>query len=123
MIYLAIKIGGDMALVKCKECARDISDKAEQCPACGAPTVLKEKKKGGAFAVFVVLFTLFSLLMPMILSQALIPIAMLLSLIALFRKRFLVGFLCLGLSTVGMSSVIDKQEQLQKSLDKLKNIR
>ena len=122
MFNFDVSNGGEMALVKCKECDKDVSDKAEQCPACGAPTALKEKKKGGVFAVFVVLFTLFSLLMPMILAQALIPVAILLSLIALVRKRFLVGLVCLGLSAAGMSSVIDKQEQLKKSLDKLKNI-
>ena len=123
MINLGIQTGGEMALVKCKECGKDISDKAEQCPACGAPTALKEKKTGGAFAGFVFLFTLFSLFMPMILSQALIPIAMLLSLVALLKKKFLVGLVCLGLSAIGMSSVIEKQEQIHKSLDKLKNIR
>jgi len=123
MIYLALKNGGAMGLVKCKECGKDISEKAEQCPACGAPTAMGEKKRGGAFAVFVALFTLFSLCMPMILSQALIPIAILLSLIALARKRYLVGLICLGLSVVGMSSVMEKQEQIRKSIDNLKNIR
>lgn len=39
-----------MALVKCRECEKEISDKAEDCPACGAPTLIKERKKGGAFA-------------------------------------------------------------------------
>lgn len=77
----------------------------------------------GAFAGFVVLFTLISLFMPVILSQALIPIAILLSLIAIFRKRFLVGVVCFLLSVMAMSSVIDKQAQLQKSLDQIKNIR
>lgn len=27
-----------MALIKCKECAKEISDKATTCPNCGAPT-------------------------------------------------------------------------------------
>ncbi|MGB2632042.1 MAG: zinc ribbon domain-containing protein, partial [Minisyncoccales bacterium] len=31
-----------MALIKCSECGREISDKAETCPACGSP--LQDKK-------------------------------------------------------------------------------
>ncbi len=29
-----------MALIKCSECASDVSDKAKSCPKCGAPVVL-----------------------------------------------------------------------------------
>lgn len=39
-----------MALIKCKECGKEISDKASACPNCGCPT--KEKKHGnGNFGV------------------------------------------------------------------------
>ena len=31
-----------MALIKCTECGKEISDKAEYCIACGAPTQKKE---------------------------------------------------------------------------------
>lgn len=31
-----------MALIKCAECSRDISDQASSCPGCGAPVVVKE---------------------------------------------------------------------------------
>ena len=39
-----------MALIKCTECGKDISDKAAACPNCGCPTeeilaVLEEKAK------------------------------------------------------------------------------
>lgn len=30
-----------MAIIKCKECGNEISDKAEKCPSCGAPTSTK----------------------------------------------------------------------------------
>ena len=33
-----------MALIKCKECGKEVSKKAETCPHCGAPV----KKKGGS---------------------------------------------------------------------------
>jgi hypothetical protein len=33
-----------MALVKCSECKRDISDKAVACPGCGAPTATVEQQ-------------------------------------------------------------------------------
>jgi len=32
-----------MALVKCKECEKEVSDKAEKCPNCGAPIEVKSK--------------------------------------------------------------------------------
>lgn len=32
-----IGVGEDMALIKCSECGREISDKAQSCPGCGAP--------------------------------------------------------------------------------------
>ena len=31
-----------MALIKCRECSRDISDQAASCPGCGAPVVVQE---------------------------------------------------------------------------------
>lgn len=36
-----------MALVKCKECGTDISDKAGACPKCGAPAKAPTKQKSG----------------------------------------------------------------------------
>ena len=35
-----------MALVKCKECNKEISDKAEKCPNCGCPISTKEERRG-----------------------------------------------------------------------------
>ena len=34
-----------MALIKCPECEREISDKAEACPHCGCPTAKNVKQK------------------------------------------------------------------------------
>ena len=34
-----------MALIKCYECSKEISDKAISCPNCGAPTNLDSDKK------------------------------------------------------------------------------
>ncbi|MCX6326863.1 MAG: zinc ribbon domain-containing protein [Bacteroidia bacterium] len=31
-----------MALIKCKECNAQVSDKAKNCPKCGAPVIIKE---------------------------------------------------------------------------------
>ena len=33
-----------MALIKCPECGKEISDKANKCPNCGCPTKNKKKK-------------------------------------------------------------------------------
>lgn len=58
------KKGMVMALVKCKECGVEISEKADKCPQCGSPS--QKKSSGfGAFAVLVLLFAIgFSLMSP-----------------------------------------------------------
>lgn len=40
-----------MALIKCPECNKEISDKAAACPNCGAPVVMSEVKKFEAIAI------------------------------------------------------------------------
>ncbi len=50
-----------MALIKCNECGKDVSEKAESCPNCGAPVEVKAKsfrlskseKKGGCISSFI----------------------------------------------------------------------
>jgi len=45
-----------MALIKCKECNKDISSEANSCPHCGyvlKPTVVKKKKKYGCFTLVI----------------------------------------------------------------------
>ena len=37
-----------MALIKCKECGKEVSDKALQCPNCGAPV----KKLGAMYCEY-----------------------------------------------------------------------
>ena len=41
-----------MALVKCKECGKEISDKAESCPHCGAPQKKKSTQYGCGTLIF-----------------------------------------------------------------------
>lgn len=43
-----------MALVKCKECKQEISQKADNCPACGSPQKAKHYNVGWLFLVFIV---------------------------------------------------------------------
>ena len=50
-----------MALIKCKECKAEISNKANKCPSCGAP-IMPELQKillGGCLTVVVVAFLIF----------------------------------------------------------------
>jgi len=52
-----------MALQKCKECGREVSDKAKTCPSCGAPV----KKKSGCsnfFLILVILMIIIAALSP-----------------------------------------------------------
>lgn len=44
-----------MAMTKCKECGKDISTKAEQCPSCGA----KVQKKLGVVSSIIVVVVIF----------------------------------------------------------------
>ena len=45
-----------MALVKCKECGKDVSDKAKTCPNCGADIHIQQlstSQKVGYFVLFI----------------------------------------------------------------------
>lgn len=50
-----------MALIACKECGNEVSDKATKCPACGVQ--LRKPKRGFFGAIFKWLFILFNILM------------------------------------------------------------
>ena len=48
-----------MALIKCRECGKEISDKAKSCPNCGSPTFFAEEEnkdnlKSIAFIVLII---------------------------------------------------------------------
>lgn len=43
-----------MALIKCKECNEQISDKASSCPKCGAPVNTRRKGPSGCMMVFLI---------------------------------------------------------------------
>lgn len=45
-----------MALIKCNECGKSISDAAKSCPGCGAPVPEKPRKRGLLTWVFLGLF-------------------------------------------------------------------
>ncbi len=46
-----------MALMKCKECGNEVSNKAASCPKCGAP--IKAKKSGcGCGSVFLLILVI-----------------------------------------------------------------
>ena len=55
-----------MALIKCSECRKDVSEKAQSCPHCGAPVTVKPKSfrlaesegKGGCVSSFIKLIGL-----------------------------------------------------------------
>lgn len=110
-----------MALIKCKECQQDISEKAEACPGCGSPTKYKAKKSGYAFAVFTLCFTLVSICMPLIFAQIFVPIAIVLSVVTLFKRKFIIGGFCLLLAVAGMMAVSEKMEELKMSLESVQN--
>ena len=46
-----------MALKKCKECGKEVSSKAKNCPNCGAP--IKKHISTGSGCLIIILFVLF----------------------------------------------------------------
>lgn len=44
-----------MALIKCKECGEQVSDKADLCPKCGAPFKLRVKGPSGCMMILLVM--------------------------------------------------------------------
>ena len=52
MIFRALKIKGvkNMAMIKCAECGKEFSDRADACPNCGCPIEYQaEKSIGGEY--------------------------------------------------------------------------
>ena len=108
-----------MTLIKCSDCSKEISKNAENCPACGAPTALKNKKQGYSFAVFTLVYSIVAILMPPILGQALIPIGFILCIATLLKRKILIGLFSLFICTAGMIAVIDAHQKLQKAVNDL----
>lgn len=50
-----------MSLINCKECGKEVSSKARNCPGCGA--IINKPKRGFFGTVFLWLFILFNILM------------------------------------------------------------
>lgn len=50
-----------MAMVKCKECGKEISSKAKSCPSCGAPPAKKTSRATWLIAIFILVW-IFSVL-------------------------------------------------------------
>ena len=53
-----------MAIVKCKECGAEVSDKAEICPQCGAPILQKTSR-----TLFIFMLTVIFLIVFIVLGQ------------------------------------------------------
>ena len=51
-----------MALIKCTECEKEISEKAEKCPNCGAPNKVLEQKKDLSVGQYLLLFLVVAIL-------------------------------------------------------------
>lgn len=48
-----------MALIKCRECGREISSQSTACPGCGAPVTPKKSRAGGCLAAIGCIFAFF----------------------------------------------------------------
>jgi ribosomal protein L40E len=93
-----------MALIQCSECNAEISDQAQSCPKCGAPTLAAKaaaKRKTPWLSVAALGLAVISLFSPYIFATIIVPVAVLLTVAALYYRQWVGGiaslvFVCLG---------------------------
>ena len=52
-----------MALIKCSECGKEVSDKAKKCPHCGASNKIQNGKKGNTNILHIIIGILLAVLL------------------------------------------------------------
>jgi hypothetical protein len=114
-----------MALIKCAECGREISDKAAACPNCGAPvqaapaagttTEGTERKSAGAssaLGIVAVIVGLGAVIMPYFAAVFLIPAAFVCGVLAYKRGQKRLGGAGMVLAVLGLIGVIYVSQQI-----------
>ena len=99
-----------MALVKCIECGKEISDKAISCPYCGCPisninnkttevTITSQptqvENKNSVFGIVALCTAGLSLFLPYIVSIYIVPVAFVLAIVSIIKKEGKAGKIAL----------------------------
>jgi len=120
-----------MALVKCTECGREISDQAVSCPGCGAPVVAATSRKvllsaarsaapaqgtGSAFGIAAVVLGLGAVVMPYFAAVFLVPAALVCGLIAFKQGRKGLGGIGVLLAAIGLVGIIYVSQEINRVL-------
>jgi hypothetical protein len=115
-----------MALINCKECGKEVSDKATACPNCGAPidnyiTATKDVKGSTSseppktYTGFISLVLgVAGLFMPYFASVFIVPATFIMAVIAITKKQAIIGIIAIILSISGLNRIIDTSNQIQK---------
>lgn len=118
-----------MALIKCYECGREISDKASACPNCGAPVIennslnrlqqtpeetKRQNQNVSTWGIGSVVLGGASLIMPYFASVFLVPIAFVLGLISYRKNAQKLGSVGMIISFLGLCSIIYVSMQMNE---------
>ena len=110
-----------MALVKCIECGKEISDKAISCPYCGCPisninnkttevTITSQptqvENKNSVFGIVALCTAGLSLFLPYIVSIYIVPVAFVLAIVSIIKKEGKAGKIALILAIISTCWVI-----------------
>jgi len=103
-----------MALVSCSECLKEISNQADVCPNCGAPTSKKRNQKPSqAWGVAAIGFALGAAFTPYFASVFFTPIALVLGLVALAKRQKLAGVVALVLALGAAEGIRETSNKIE----------
>ena len=88
-----------MALLKCKECGGDVSDKAAACPKCGNPIVVAQETKAGGSSSMILFLILFVLCI-VFWKDLVIPVGLIMRGLYLYPWMLLIIVAAWGLSAI-----------------------
>lgn len=118
-----------MALVKCTDCGREISDRAASCPACGAPVSAGTSDEvapaatprgpagrgtGSTLGITAVVLGLGAVVMPYFAAVFLVPAALICGLIAFKRGQKGLGGTGVMLAIVGLLGIIYVSQEINR---------
>jgi hypothetical protein len=128
-----------VALIKCAECGRDISDQARTCPGCGIPLEPESTEQaevpGGssksesspAMGIVAIGLALASVIMPYFAAVFFVPAAFVCGIIAVHQGRKGLGGVSILIAIAGLIGIFsvsqriaDAQKDLEKAVQQLK---
>lgn len=109
-----------MALIRCSECGREISDKAATCPGCGAPITLSNERQPPSaspswptvLGFVAVGLGISGVLVPYFAAVFFLPAALICGIVAYIKGEKSLGIVAILLGVVGMIYVISLSQQI-----------